>query len=130
MSGVFGESVTVGQANGPDVPLVVFGDEFYSRHETPDGYTAVYDSDAGLFCYGQLKGGRLVSTTVPISRPPPPGVERHLKESNEVRAAKAAARAARSTPPDTPGGNSTGISRKRGASPEAAEGSSGDTGRK
>jgi hypothetical protein len=125
MSGIFGETVSLGQENGPDVRLVAFGDEFYARYETPDGYAAVYDPGAGLFVYGRLSDGRLVSTAVPVSQPPPPGLEHHLKESNEVRQAKAAERAARTAPLATPGGDSTGSSRARGR-PDAAESSSED----
>ena len=130
MSGVFGKTVTLGQENGPDVPLVVFGDEFYARYETPDGYAAVYDADAGLFCYGRLSEGRLVSSTVPVSRSPPPGLERHLKESNEVRQAQAAERAVRLSPPAAPGGDpAEARGTPRGAHLESGEGSSGGAGR-
>ena len=31
MSGIFGETLNCGQANGPDVKLRVTGDEFYAR---------------------------------------------------------------------------------------------------
>ena len=33
MSAIFGEVLTFGQENGPDVRLRVFGDEHYARYE-------------------------------------------------------------------------------------------------
>jgi hypothetical protein len=39
MSAIFGELLTFGQENGPDIRLRVFGDEHYARYETVDGYT-------------------------------------------------------------------------------------------
>ena len=94
MAGVFGERVTIGQANGPDVELVVHGDEHYARYETPDGYSAVYDQDLGLFTYALLQDGRFHSSRVPIGQAPPPGAQQHAQESAEVRIAKAAERQA------------------------------------
>jgi hypothetical protein len=101
MTGIFGETLPFKQENGPDVQLVVFGDEHYARYETEDGYTVVYDKDRGLFCYATLIDGSFVSSGVPISEPPP-GTPPHLKESDAVRQAKAAAKAAARTPPAKP----------------------------
>jgi hypothetical protein len=94
MAGVFGEQVTIGQANGPDVELVVHGDEHYARYETPDGYSAVYDENLGLFTYALLRDGRFHSSGVPVGQAPPPGAQQHAQESAEVRIAKAAERQA------------------------------------
>jgi hypothetical protein len=94
MTGIFGERVTVGQANGPDVELVVRGDEWYASYESPAGYAAVYDDTVGLFCYGRLENGRLLSTGTPITSDPPRGLEPHLRESDAVRTRKAAEREA------------------------------------
>lgn len=44
MSAIFGEQLTFAQENGPEVRLVVFGDEFYARYENDDGYTALYSN--------------------------------------------------------------------------------------
>jgi M6 family metalloprotease-like protein len=85
MSAIIGETVTMGQANGPDVQLCVTGDEFYAVHETTDGYAAVNDTTLGLFCYGRLENGALVSSGVPIGALPPTGTERHLRETPEAR---------------------------------------------
>ena len=74
MSAILGETLTFGQRSGPAVRMVVHGDEFYARHETETGYTTVYDEDRGLFCYAALVGGAFVSSGMPISVGPPPGV--------------------------------------------------------
>lgn len=80
------------QENGPEVKLRVFGDEFYARYETEEGYTAIYDDDLGLFTYARLKDGRFLSSGLDLSRSPPPDLEKHLEESDEVRLDKAAKR--------------------------------------
>ena len=104
MTAIFGETLTFGQENGPDVELVVFGDEFYARYETKAGYTVMYDSDLGLFCYALVLDGRFASSGVPMTEEPLPELELQAKESDAVRHAKAAERiAARSPPPDEPG---------------------------
>src|SRR4051812_31130092 len=54
MSAIFGETLTFGQAKGPEVILKVFGDEHYARYEDLRGYTTVYDDELGLFCYARL----------------------------------------------------------------------------
>ena len=88
MVGVFGEKVSLGQANGPDVELIVRGTEFYATYETPDGFPAVYDESLGLFCYARIVGGEFETTGIPVTSPPPPSVERHATESDEVRQRK------------------------------------------
>ena len=85
MSAIFGEKLNFTQGQGPDVELVVFGDEFYARYETPDGFTVVYDPDLDCYCYAILANGRFASSGAPISKSPPPGLRRHLKESAEAR---------------------------------------------
>jgi M6 family metalloprotease-like protein len=85
VSAIFNEYLIFRQERGPDVELVVNGDEFYARYETTDGYTVVYDLDLGLYCYAALENGAFVSTATPISKAPPVGLRRHLKESAEVR---------------------------------------------
>lgn len=88
MVGVFGEKVLLSQANGPDVPLIVRGTELYGTYETPDGFPVVYDDSLGLFCYARVVAGEFQSTSVPSTASPPPDVERHATESDEVRARK------------------------------------------
>lgn len=88
MSAIFSETLTFRQENGPDVRLVVIGDEHYARYETVDGYTVVYDSDLGLFCYARLVNGRFVSSGVSMSGAAPAGLRRHLEEPESVRQKK------------------------------------------
>lgn len=95
MSAIFGELMSFDQENGPEVKLKVFGDEFYARYETEEGYTAIYDEDLGLFTYAHLKAGRFISSGLDLSRSPPPDLEKHLEESDEVRLDKAAKRFSR-----------------------------------
>ena len=92
MSAIFGELMSFDQDNGPEVKLRVSGDEFYARYETEEGYTAIYDEDLGLFTYARLKAGRFISSGLDLSRSPPPSLEKHLEESDEVRLDKAAKR--------------------------------------
>jgi M6 family metalloprotease-like protein len=108
MSAVFGELLTFGQEKGPDVRLVVTGDERYARYETPDGFTTVYDDEQGLFCYAVLVEGRFVSSGEPISAAPPTGIRRHLKENAQVRnGLSALRRGADLPPPDLHGASAT-----------------------
>src|SRR5829696_3081745 len=85
MSAIFGERLQLPQERGDRVELIVFGDEFYARYETPEGYTVLYDEDLGRFCYAQLAAGRLVSLGVPVDKPAPPGLPTHLREDPHVR---------------------------------------------
>src|SRR5512146_3132457 len=71
MSAIFGETLGFSQENGPEVRLRVYGDEFYARYETEDGYTAIYDESLGKFTYALLKNGSFVSSGVDVSQKPP-----------------------------------------------------------
>jgi len=82
------QKVCLGQANGPDVELIVTGTELYATYRTPDGFPVVYDDSLGLFCYARLQGGQLVSTGVPVTATPPPNLERNVEESGAVRTHK------------------------------------------
>ncbi|MDJ0705567.1 MAG: hypothetical protein QNJ46_20005 [Leptolyngbyaceae cyanobacterium MO_188.B28] len=99
MSAIFGETLVFQQENGPDVELVVFGDEFYARYETQEGYTVVYDSDCGRYCYAVLLDGRLASSGIPISKRPQSGLRRGLREAETIRNQKFARRYADLRPP-------------------------------
>lgn len=92
MSAIFGEILTFGQENGPEIALRVFGDEHYARYENIDGYSAIYDDQLGVFCYARLSAGSFRSTGTPLSARPPAGLVRHLQESQETIAARAQAR--------------------------------------
>lgn len=100
MTGIFGETLTFKQEKGPDVSLVVNGDEHYARYETVDGYTVVYDTELGLYCYALTRNGQFASSKIPLSESPPQGVPMHLEESDLVRASKAAAKIKSRTPPE------------------------------
>lgn len=99
MSAIRGELLTFPQAKGPDVTLRVSGDEFYARYETADGYTVVYDTSKGLYCYAKIVAGEFVSTGISISDPAPNGSRRHLRENHEIRASKFALRKNLQSPP-------------------------------
>ncbi|WP_426230727.1 hypothetical protein [Pararhizobium sp. DWP3-4] len=88
MVGIFGEKVSLGQANGPDVELIVRGTEFYATYETPDGFPAIYDDELGLFCYARIVEGSFTTTGVPVTSPPTDEVKRHSTETDEVRMRK------------------------------------------
>lgn len=104
MTGIFGDTVNFKQENGPDISLVVHGDESYARYETPAGYTVIYDPDLGLYAYALTDDdGRFFSSKTPTSNPPPADLPLHLEESFPVRAAKAEAKIKRRSPPDTAG---------------------------
>ena len=88
MAGMHGQRVSLGQAKGPDVDLIVDGTELYATYETPEGYPVLYDEALGVFCYARVVDGRYQTTGVPVSEPWPPGVEKHSKESDDVRSKK------------------------------------------
>ncbi len=92
MSAIFGESLTFPQEQGPDVQLVVFGDEFYARYETEAGYTVIYDRERGLFCYALVQNGEFVSSGVNLAESVPERLPMHLEESDSVRSSKVASR--------------------------------------
>ncbi len=89
MSAIFGEKLTFSQEKGPDIKLVVNGDEFYAQYETEEGYSVIYDRELGLFCYAFLKDGAYYSSKIPLSNSPPSYLEKHLQEVGSVRLAKA-----------------------------------------
>ena len=99
MGKLSGQKVTIGQANGPDIELIVRGDELYAHYETPAGYPVVYDHARGLFCYALLVKGRFHSSGVPATAAPPPAARRGGAESTSVRLARAGAREASRRPP-------------------------------
>lgn len=99
MSVVNGQVESFPQRDGPAVQLRVFGDEFYARYEALDGYAALYDGTLGRYCYAVLVDGEYVSSAVPISKPPPEGLEPHLKESAAIRSARFERRIERALPP-------------------------------
>src|SRR5688572_21291646 len=102
MSAIFGENLTFPQEKGPNIQLIVSGDEHYSRYETHDGYTAVYDNDLGLFCYATVVDGSFVSSGIPLSQPAPSLLRRHLMEAESVRQERYTRRRRFREPPPAP----------------------------
>jgi hypothetical protein len=100
MTGIFGDTITFKQEKGPDVSLVVNGDESYARYETTDGYTVIYDSELGLYTYALIDDdGRFVSSKTPTNEEPPPNLPLHLEENFSIRAQKAEAIIKKRSPP-------------------------------
>ncbi len=81
------------QPNGTRLELKVFGDEFYARTATGDGYTVVFNTKDKTYYYAKpgRDGTSLVASRVPADRPPPKSLKKNLKEA---KAAAAAIRAA------------------------------------
>ena len=84
MSAIQGERIVLEQEQGNSVNLIVTGDEFYARLESPQGYTVVYDNKLGLYCYATLVNGRFKSTEIPLHKRPSVGTKKHLQESPSV----------------------------------------------
>jgi hypothetical protein len=102
MTGIFGDTIRFKQEKGPDVSLVVNGDESYARYETADGYTVIYDPDLGLYTYALIDDrGGFISSKTPTNEEPPPNLPLHLEENFSVRAAKAEAIIKKRSPPDS-----------------------------
>lgn len=89
-----GEDVLWTCKDGKQVNLKVFGDEFYARTATADGYTVIFDSDRGDYVYALpakdgkslAKSGTAVSVDPPRSIPPglkeDPAKARSIREKN------------------------------------------------
>ena len=71
MSSLNGEVIIAEQSVGDALQLRIFGDEFYARRETLDGYTVIYDTEQHRYCYATLAAGRFVSTGIPVYKPVP-----------------------------------------------------------
>lgn len=88
-----GDEFELKQPDGTYVKILVYGDEYYQRVESLDGYTLIRDIKTGWICYAKLsKNGELISTGVIYKEEgkskPPKGIKKHLKESSEVIKAK------------------------------------------
>lgn len=82
---ILGKIRTFPQGDGPRIQLRVFGDEFYARYETLDGFTVVYDTHFEKYCFAVLVKGNLTSSGSPIDKPVPNGLVRHLQEDKDIR---------------------------------------------
>ncbi len=65
---VWGEDYTLSQPDGTVVQVRVWGDEYYRRMETPEGYTVVREPVSGVLCYAEVSadGARLESTGIAV----------------------------------------------------------------
>lgn len=102
MSALFGEVQTYSQAEGPDVELATFGDEFYAYRETHDGYTVLYDESLGIYCYAEPDGDSLRSSGIGIDQTVPDGLPMHLQEGKVSLQAQFQERFQASQPPPLP----------------------------
>ena len=95
-----GKATEFVQPGGVRLSLRVFGDEFYARTETKDGYTVVFNPADKTYYYAQLgaDGESLVPSKVAADKAPPSGLQKHLEESNKVVAAKRAKNVERDAP--------------------------------
>jgi M6 family metalloprotease-like protein len=100
MSALNGEVIVAGQSVGEPIQLKIFGDEFYARRETTDGYTVLYDTQRGEYCYARLAEGRLVSSGIPMYKNKPVTLRKHLKDSSKVRNKKFGLRYQQLRPPE------------------------------
>lgn len=100
-----GDSFDLVQPDGSTVSVVAWGDEFYQRIETPDGYTLIRNSETGWICFAELAAdsSELVPTdriyqphigllkiagTATTTQPPPPPQPQHLKLSRKAHLQK------------------------------------------
>ena len=60
-----GDEFELLQPDGSYVLVKVYGDEYYTRVESLDGYTLIRDPKTNWICYADLKNGELVSTEIP-----------------------------------------------------------------
>jgi M6 family metalloprotease-like protein len=68
------------QPNGKKIELRVFGDEFYGRTETVEGFTVIFNNATQAYEFAK-KGGdgqTLKSTGVDATKPAPAGLAKHL----------------------------------------------------
>ncbi len=86
-----GDRFLLAQPDGSRVEVAVWGDEFYQRVESPDGYTLIRDPGTRVICYADLSadGRSFVSTGVRVGEPVPSGLPRGLTLPVAERAARA-----------------------------------------
>lgn len=66
------------QPNGAVVQLRVFGDEYYGRTETPEGYTVVLDGKTYYYAILSRDGNSLIPSTTRADLPAPADLAQHL----------------------------------------------------
>jgi len=82
-----GDEYPLAQPDGSRVTVRVWGDEFYQRIESLDGYTLIRDPQTRVICYARLAadGRSFVSTGVRVGEAPPAGLPRGLVLPAAVR---------------------------------------------
>jgi len=75
-----GREIDWEQPGGEKIKLRVFGDEYYGRTETAEGYTVIYDSDDGAYHYAELSADAtsMKPSGAKAHLPPRGGQARHL----------------------------------------------------
>ncbi|HEX9060413.1 MAG TPA: M6 family metalloprotease domain-containing protein, partial [Clostridia bacterium] len=91
-----GINMSLIQPDNTTVPVHIYGDEYYQRMESIDGYTVMYDTSNQWISYANLDSTNtsFVSTGVKytgIAKPSTLTIPTHLKESNSVIESKVAA---------------------------------------
>ncbi len=73
------------QPDGVVLSLKMYGDEFYARTETEEGYTVLFSEADRAYYYAQPGHGKaLLPSGVRAHLRPPVGLARHLKESRQL----------------------------------------------
>ena len=64
-----GEKMEFSQPDGSILEVLLFGDAYFMRAESPDGYTLIPDTSTGWICYAKLSEpeARLISSGIPYS---------------------------------------------------------------
>ncbi len=85
-----GKPVSFKQPNGKKISLRMFGDEFYARTVTLDGYTVVYSGADRTYYYAQtnMLGDELIATQLVVGVDEPAGLEKQIKLTAEARQKK------------------------------------------
>ncbi len=79
-------TVALQQPDGSSFDAQPFGDEWHNGYETPEGYTLVRDRTTGFWQYATTgPAGGLMPSGTPAGRQPPPGLDRHLRDSTRPR---------------------------------------------
>lgn len=90
-----GQESTYRQPDGTVITLKFYGDEFYARTETPDGYTVVFDPATKTYYYAALSpdGNDFLSSGKQVGKDKPDaGLSKSLRINPVARAAKARTR--------------------------------------
>lgn len=80
-----GRPIKFTQPDGQTIQLKVFGDEYYGRTETAEGYTVVYSAADRAYYYANpaAKGEDLTPSAVRADQPAPEGLAKHIDCSED-----------------------------------------------